>query len=384
MNSVNFSEILVVNSIGIVLMAFLQLTRIENKEKRLLCEKIFDVMIWLTMAGCFIEILTFVFDGKIFPGCRILSYVLNSACFIGTCSVGFLWVMFVDLRVFNSVRRARKRAGILVIPLAADILMNLFNLSGCGIVFSIAEDNVYSRGKYVVIIYLILFFYYIYSICLVDHSKRNSLHVRFFPTSYFVIPCMAGTIVQGIFYGITVGWTSVAMAFVFVYIQMQALNIFEDSLSGLYNRRYMDCILSQAKRNARVEIFGIMIDVNDFKQINDVYGHSKGDQAIQDIGSILSDSVPNRGLAIRYAGDEFIILLRTDDEKLVKQTISVINQNVEEFNRLKKEPYTLSFAVGYSRFDSETGSIEEFLSEMDREMYRAKQKHYELLEKNKE
>ena len=208
--------------------------------------------------------------------------------------------------------------------------------------------------------------------------------MRFFPTSYFVIPCMAGTIVQGIFYGITVGWTSVAMAFVFVYIQMQALNIFEDSLSGLYNRRYMDCILSQAKRNARVEIFGIMIDVNDFKQINDVYGHSKGDQAIQDIGSILSDSVPNRGLAIRYAGDEFIILLRTDDEKLVKQTISVINQNVEEFNRLKKEPYTLSFAVGYSRFDSETGSIEEFLSEMDREMYRAKQKHYELLEKNKE
>ena len=384
MNSVNFSEILVVNSIGIVLMAFLQLTRVENKEKRLLCEKIFDVMIWITMAGCLIEMITFLIDGKLFPGCRILSYVLNSACFVGTCSLGFLWTVFVDLRIFNSMRRIRKRAKLLAIPLGVDILLNLANFSGSGILFSISEGNVYSRGRYVEIVYLILFLYYIYSICLVDRSRKNGLHVRFFPTYYFVIPCMVGTIVQGLSYGITLGWTSVAVAFVFVYIQMQALNIFEDSLSGLYNRRYMDCILSQAKRNAGVEIFGIMIDVNDFKQINDVYGHSKGDQAIQDIGSILSDSVPDRGLAIRYAGDEFIILLRTDDEKLVKQTISVINQNAEEFNRLKKEPYTLSFAAGYSRFDSETGSIEEFLSEMDREMYKAKQKHYELLEKNKE
>ena len=358
-------------------MVFLRLTRIENKEKRYIGDWLFDIMIWLTIFGCLAEVGSFLVDGRLFPGARVLSYLLNSFCFIGTCSVGFLWCLYVDLRIFNSIRRLRRRLPWLALPWAADVVMNLINLSGCGLIFTISEANVYQRGSLVLSVYVILFFYFIYSICLADGSRKKSLHIRFFPTWYFVGPCMVGTLIQGLSYGITVGWTAVALALLFVYIQLQSRNSFLDSLSGLYNRRYMDCILSQPKRYSRRSIYGIMIDVNGFKQINDAYGHSKGDNAIRSIGRILSESVPDSGIAIRYAGDEFILLLYTDEEELVKSTIRLINQNVDSFNASGEEPFQLSLAMGYSRFDSTSEDTEKFLSAMDEKMYFSKREHYQ-------
>lgn len=377
LNTVNIAEIIIVNSIGIILMIFLRVSRIENAEKRLLGDKLFDVMIWITVFGCLAEILTFLIDGKIFAGSRILSYALNSFCFIGTCSVGFLWCLFVEYRIYNSVKRIRKRAKILAIPFIVDIVMNLINLNGCGIIFRISKDNVYQRGSMVATVYIILFIYFTYSLCLVDRSKKSDLRIQFFPVYYFVVPCILGTIVQGLVYGITLGWTAVAIAFMFVHIETQSLNSFVDSLSGLYNRSYMDCILSQVKRNPKAHVFGIMIDVNDFKQINDRYGHAQGDQAIRAVGRILSESLEEEGIAVRYAGDEFIILLRTEKEEAVKKTIELIEEKTEAFNHLDKESYKLSLAMGYSEFDAESGDVEAFLTKMDQEMYAAKQQHYQ-------
>lgn len=373
----NMAEILIVNGLGIFLMAFLRLTRIENAEKRLDGERYFDIMLWLTIAGCFIEALTFVIDGKMFPFCRAMSYVLNSFLFIATCSVGFLWCLYVDFRLYNSIRRVRSRARWLAIPLAVDIAMNIINLSGCGIVFTISEGNVYARGSLVAASYVILFFYFIYSICLVDFSKRNGLHIRFFPVYYFVLPVMVGTLVQGFAYGITMGWACVAIALLFIYIQTQSLNIYIDSLSGLYNRRYLDCIIGLQKNNPKFEIYGIMIDVNDFKRINDLYGHSQGDDAIRNIGRILSDAIPSSGLAVRYAGDEFVVLLRTDEEAAAQTVIAQIKENVDQFNREGQAPYTMSLAMGCSRFDTSSGDAEKFFSAMDEQMYAAKRAHYQ-------
>ena len=305
MNSGNFVEIYAVNLIGILLMMFLRLTRVKSNEKFPNGEKIFDILIWLTIMGCFIEMLTFVIDGKIFPGCKILSYVMNSLCYIGTCTVGYFWCLYVDFRLHKSINSVYKQAKYLFFPLGIDIVMNLFNYYNHWI-FSITQDNVYQRGQFVLVVYVILFFYFFYSIYLVEKSKRKGLDIKFFPVYYFVIPCITGTLIQGFFYGITAGWTSVAIAFIFVYIQVQSMNAYVDSLSGLYNRRYMDHILSTFKKRGQQNVYGIMIDVNDFKSINDHYGHFQGDNAIRIIGEILTKSLDEHCLAIRYAGDEFI------------------------------------------------------------------------------
>ena len=82
MNSVNMAEIICVNGIGISLMLFLLLTRIENIEEHSVGKRLFDAMSWLIIGGCLAETLTCVLDGRIFFACRPLSYLLNSFCFI--------------------------------------------------------------------------------------------------------------------------------------------------------------------------------------------------------------------------------------------------------------------------------------------------------------
>ena len=374
MNTINLQEILIVNGIGITLMAYLLLMRFQSIKKKGRRERLFDAMVWMTIGGCTVETLSFLVDGKLFPGSIALSYILNSLCFILTCGVGFLWCLYVELRIYNSLNR--KRIYFLFLPFLVDIVLCVLDLIGCNLFFAISEENFYSRGRFSFLNYGFLFFYFLYSIFIVDHSKKRSLYVQDFPTAYFVIPCMVGTLIQGMMYGIALGWVAVAMAFLFVYLQLQSLNALTDSLSGLYNRRYLDNILEHLQRNLRRPVYGIMMDVNDFKKINDTFGHSAGDDAIRNIGKILSDSIPDCGIAIRYAGDEFIVLLSTESEEVVADTIQKVQQNVERFNTLKKSGYQLSLSMGYERFDEETGDTEAFLLAIDKRMYEEKEKYY--------
>lgn len=381
MGSINMPEVIIVNSIGAILMIFLRLTRFEKREQSFSGDKLFDAMIFITAAGCIAEMLTFLIDGRMFPGCIPLSYLLNSLCFIGTCSVGFLWCLYVDYRIHNSGRSMRTKARVLIIPLSLEVLLMCINLSGCGIIFSVSEENVYVRGSLVFVVYAILFFYFFYSIFITEAAKRKGLHIRFFPIYYFVVPCMAGTLVQGLLYGLSIGWTTVSVSMMFVYLQLQSFNSYVDPLSGLFNRRYMDNILSRLNDGQEFNLYGIMIDMNNFKHINDSFGHSKGDQAIRKMGEIIADSVSGRGLAFRYAGDEFIILLRTNNENSVKEVMRLIEKNTDQFNLSLEEPYILSFAMGYSRYDASSGGVEKFMYQMDMKMYEAKQKHYREVEK---
>lgn len=375
MSGPNMAEIVIVNSIGIFLMIRLLIVRSNDLQDHYPWEKLFSAMIWMTIIGCTGEVLSFLIDGRQFPFCRILNYILNSACFLCTSTVGYLWCLFMEYRVFNSPVRVRRASRLLAIPLVFDYILCVISLK-TGIIFSISADNVYHRGGLVAISYLLLFFYFIYSLCLTDISKENGLYLKTMSSLTFVVPCMIGTLVQGLFYGITLGWTSVAVAFVHVYQQTQFLNFYTDSLSMLYNRRYLDRVTRQFTHAALPNLYGIMIDVNDFKHINDVYGHAAGDRAIQHIAGILSQSISSSTLAIRYAGDEFILLLRTDDPDVVTGLIRRVEKEAEEWNESHVEPYTLSFAMGCSHFDPTSMTADELLTEMDRKMYENKHDHY--------
>ncbi|MGN0395804.1 MAG: GGDEF domain-containing protein [Coprococcus sp.] len=343
-------------------------------------EKLFDAMIWMTIIECVVETLTFVLDGRIYTGCIAIAYFLNTICFVGTSLISFLWCLYVDLRIFNRLQSVRKKIKYLMIPFLILLIIALVNLSGCGILFIITRDNVYQRGKFVWIIYAVLLFYITYSITLVDRFKKNGLYIHYFPTFYFVTPCILGVMIQAFSYGIALGWISVALALLFVYVQLQSLNALLDALSGLYNRRYLDNLLEHLQRNSKIStVYGIMMDVNSFKKINDNFGHSVGDDALRNIGQILSDSIPDCGIAIRYAGDEFVILLNTESEDTVKETIEQVQHNIEEFNQLGKHKYQLSLSMGYGRFDTKKDDVEKFLFTMDERMYEAKEKYYASL-----
>jgi diguanylate cyclase (GGDEF)-like protein len=85
-----------------------------------------------------------------------------------------------------------------------------------------------------------------------------------------------------------------------------------DGLTGIYNRRFFDEVLQREVARAerhRLPLVLLMLDVDDFKQVNELYGHQAGDNALRALATILQSSVRREDFVFRYGGDEFAILL---------------------------------------------------------------------------
>ncbi len=372
----NLEEILIVDGLGILMMVVLLHTRRQNRESVWQDDRIFDSMIILTMLGCAIEALSFPIDTAVFPGARILNYLTNSLCFIDTVTIGYFWCLYVDLRLYRNPKRTKRRAKQLLPFLGIDIALNLINAAGWGVLFSVSADNVYRRGPLVSVVYVILMLYFIVSIVTVMRFRRNGSRLRFFPVYQFVVPCVVGVLMQWLHYGIAIGWTCVALAFMFVQMQSHSEDLLVDALSGLFNRRYLDGVLRQAEKKLRAPMGGILLDINDFKQINDVYGHAVGDRAICAMGQVLSDAIGEDAVAIRYAGDEFIVLLWNADRKRLERLMERISRGIAGFNKATEEPYRLSAAQGWGMLNP-GGSVEAFFNQMDSNMYKVKQQFHQ-------
>lgn len=368
------------NGLTVLMMWFLLLCRRKNRESLHEEDKLYDGMAIVNLAGALSETIAFMVDGNQFTGCRQINYISNSICFIGTVSIGLLWCLYVELRIYRNYKRIFKKVRVVMFPWIVEVIMVLYNLPGTGIMFKISKENVYQRTAGSLVGYISLILYFAYSIYLVYHSKKQGVNVNFFPVIYFVGPCFAGVLIQFLFYGITSSWVLVAIALIFVQMQTYAENLYMDELSGLYNRRYLNAVLSERKFTKCKSLYGIMMDVNAFKYINDNFGHSMGDKAICTLGNILFRSIPAAGMAIRYAGDEFIVLLSDVEEESVLATMKEIHNNLSRFNESGIEPFTLSVSMGYAEFGSEDDA-EVFLMHMDEKMYEEKRK-YHLLKKS--
>lgn len=374
-------EIIIANGISILMMLFLLDCRRKNRESIRTEDKIYDNMAVITLAGSALETIAFLVDGQEFSTGIFLNYFTNSLCFLGTVSVGFLWCIYVELHIYKNFKRTFRRAKYLVVPWIIEVVMILVNIFGTNVLFHITEYNVYHRGTCVLVGYVSLMIYFFYSIFVVFHSEKQGINVTFFPVMYFVGPCIAGVLIQFFRYGITAAWLSVALALTFVQMQNYSENLLVDDLSGLYNRRYMNRVLKKYNVNRGKSLYGIMMDVNDFKKINDNFGHSTGDHAISVMGDILTRALPEGGLAMRFAGDEFIILLIDAEEEDAKQMVKNIHGTLASFNEGGAEQFKLSVSAGYTQYTKED-TTESFLKHMDESMYEMKREYHRTHKKD--
>lgn len=369
---INIPEILVANGTGAFLVLFLLLYRIRISQTNQFDEKAYSFMLIVTFIATINETLSFIIDAR--PGFifHILQYISNTISSASSGIIGYCWCLFVEYHIHRNFKRIKKKSRILSVPLIIATILIFINLLGTGIIFDISKENVYTRGPMNFILYIFVFVYYIESIYTVQKAKNDSILVEFFPIYFFIIPCMIGTMIQGFFFGISTIWLCVAIAFIIVYIEIQISISFIDDLSGLYNRKYMNHYLDKLQNDKPKHVYGFLMDINDFKTINDIYGHLKGDQAIIQFGKILQHSIDKDSVAIRMGGDEFVIfaILKSNEEALALK--KHIEQNVRQFNTNSTEPFHLSFSIGIAKY---SGNIETFLSSMDDSMYEAKNMH---------
>lgn len=370
---INIPEILVANGTGAFLVLFLLLYRIRIAQTNQFDEKAYNFMLIVTFIATINETLSFIIDAR--PGFifHILQYISNTISSASSGIIGYCWCLFVEYHIHRNFERIKKKSRILAIPLIIATILIIINLLGTGIIFDISKENVYTRGPMNFILYIFVFVYYIESIYTVHKAKYDSILVEFFPIYYFIIPCMIGTMIQGFFFGVSTIWLCVAIAFILVYIENQISVSFIDDLSGLYNRKYMNHYLNKLQSDKNRHVYGFLLDINEFKAINDTYGHLTGDRALIKFGKILQHSIDKDSVAIRMGGDEFVIFakLKSDEEALALK--KQIKYNVRQFNIKSKEPFHLSFSIGIAKFNGK--NTDAFLSAMDDSMYEAKNMH---------
>ena len=150
-----------------------------------------------------------------------------------------------------------------------------------------------------------------------------------------------------------------------------------DGMTGLYNRRFLeefiDKVMSQALRDKNTYSI-LMLDVDFFKMVNDTYGHDAGDKVITILAKILQENIRESDLAIRYGGEEFIIMLHNANDE---GTLKVANKIHSDFGNYifdisTNETIQKTVSIGISKFPTDGDSIWKCIKYADTALYRAK------------
>ena len=369
----NLESIYVTNVIGIVLIAVMIVCNLWRFQTRSRADRNLLMMMFLALLSCIADPISYSMKGipGLFP--RIVVYVTSTWLFAANMLAVFFWVRFLSFHLNGGIpRRSRFVLDVVVLVGLLLLVVNLFT----PIVFYIDEENLYSR-TYLYFLYLAIdYMLVINSLVIYFKSKAKGGVLKFFPIWVYIAPITIGGVVQSMFYGISVIPTSIAVSIAGVLASLQNEMIYHDQLTGLFNRSYMHYLLDKYIKSSKLNITGIMIDLNGFKRINDEFGHTVGDDALVMSARILKSAVGNAGCVVRYAGDEFIILLNTQDDIAVKNCIVKIRELFDKFNKEKSKPYTLYVSIGFHKLNMKTENIDMFINIVDSRMYEDKKAFY--------
>jgi len=371
MHEIYLREVYVADMLGIFLILGAIFSGAWKLQKKNGEDKVLLGVIILVIVACIADAITFSLDGHTGRWVRALAYISNNILFLSNMAIGPLWVMLISLHL-NGVVSKFQRNFMLIVCSVITVLMvvNVFN----PIIFDINERNVYTRGPLFMVKNLLEVILMADGVVIYLISRYRSGGVKFFPVLQFVTPIFVCVCLQMFYYGISTIWVGIAVGYTSLMLSLQNENIFIDKLTGLYNRYYLDKISGELKRKRKIAM--MMLDMNDFKSINDTWGHSQGDDALVSLAGVLQKSVGPDGTVVRYAGDEFVIVLDNGDEKSAEACSELIKKNLEEFNMRSKKKYKLSASIGAGVFDLEKNNVDVILKKIDKLMYEDKHAYY--------
>ena len=168
-----------------------------------------------------------------------------------------------------------------------------------------------------------------------------------------------------------------AILMIIFYINALQTRISTDPLTGLNNKgQLLRYTLQKSNLNREGRMtFVMMLDINDFKVINDTYGHAEGDQALLTVANSLRNVLRRHSTPMflaRYGGDEFTLIVHTTEAEEVDVLIREIRDQLEVACRAGERPYRLSIGAGYSQLSGDGDTFQQCLQRADENLYRDK------------
>ena len=287
--------------------AFVLILIILQSSYRVFNHKLFDhqlinITIGTALLGCVLETTAYLFNGVMGQENRMIEIVVSVLTYICNSLFALIWTIYADYKLFGDIDRLKRRYSVLAIPAILIVLCSIANLF-TPVFFTVDKiTNIYQRTVLYLLPNFVALFYLAYGTVLIYKYRNKVGKYLFFPVVIFMFPIIVAVVLDYHFYGMAFKQMGIAISLTSIYINMQKEISYTDCLSGLLTREYIINYMAMERNYYVTEksIAGILMDIDQFKSINDTYGHLAGDDAIRSFGQILREVVSKDDMAVRF------------------------------------------------------------------------------------
>lgn len=314
-----------------------------------------------------------------------VNHLASTVYYILTPLPSYFFINFADVVMNVSAEKRRVLMRWYAVPVVLNLVLALAT-PFTGWLFDIDAANVYHRGSMLSVSFLLSFallFVAFFRVTLHYRTLRRqnsglAKNIKEYKWILFnaVIPVIGG-VVQAFFYNVTYVWNFTVIGLVLLYINYQNDEITTDTLTGLYNRRqsyaYFDRFLRERTRDhARIAV--AMIDINNFKLINDRCGHILGDEAIIAVARTLEAEFRRDDFICRFGGDEFVVITKHGELGNLNAAVQSVNESLSALHWEGTFPFQLSVSAGYAQYSSKAKTLDSLIKLADTMMFVQKAK----------
>ena len=292
------------------------------------------------------------------PELRHFSVLFNLIGFILTPVIPIILMAILDIKILQ-------RHKILLIP----TIINAITVSLSpyfGLIFYVDLNNHYQRGK----LFFLFVAVYVINILILAIALRyigqKYLYPIKFKVSVLAFFTVGATCIQLLIPSLYTSWHCVTLSILLLYILLSDFDSSFDTLTKFYNRAAFE---KQSKQlNGKESFYIVVMDINNFKEINDTYGHEYGDIVLKKLGSIIKESFDNSCRCYRIGGDEFCLICWGDNEEIIQHQLKTLTNSLTR--KREEDPCLPTLAYGYSVFRrGDTLDFDKKMKEADHQMY---------------
>lgn len=285
--------------------------------------------------------------------------------------LGFALAPFVGyymLAIVISKTPYNRYLNMLRVPLIINVILSISSI-WLGLIFIVTKDNIYSRGPLFSVQFFINFFY-IFTYALLDYSnkKHYMLDDRICLSLNYIL-LVVGIFMQILHPNSLIIWASVSICLVFYYITSLNIKLRRDSLTCVFNRGMYQRAIEGLNRRSTITV--IIIDINNFKTINDTHGHIFGDEVLTTAAKTIENHFIEYGYTYRIGGDEFSVLCKIPSITSIESIFNEIEEDLIPLKEIVNIPTLISY--GYSQYNHTSfKDISNTIKEADFNMYENK------------
>lgn len=358
--------------LGIILAAFLFVRRQFPKDSPLYA--IIITVFVLTFVSIFIDTTArMISDGKLNLPVWV-SIFASTWNFIMMPTIIASWLLYICNSVLPD-RVPRRNYIVFGSLLIVNFILTLVSLiPGTNIYFTYV-NGVYARGAFYWFHALIFLFYFVMDIyILARFSKLVLFNQRVIFFLIFLLP-VVGFIGQIIYAKVPFLLISFVFSFMILAMSVQYVNASTDFLTGVPNRQRLSIFLHRKMVTLSHDgaFAVIMLDLDNFKTINDTLGHTVGDDALRLVARYLKYHCPGNEFVARFGGDEFIVIVDKSNSEELDLHIEQMRSGLESFANDDFHPYKITFSSGYFIYQKKANlSITELFTIIDDRMFENK------------